>query len=309
MKNCFFIFLFVLSTLDFRAQTNLVPNTSFEVFSVCPNNYGQINNASNWLGNAEYFNSCDTLNFGVPNNFTGNQFANTGVAYAGIHTYIPGFTNSRGYVQTELSSKPIANRNYHVEFYVSAVDNCKLGTNNMGAYFSDTVIYNLVVHLPQINNDILLNPLNSRDNWTKVSGNFVATGNEKFITIGNFNDDISTDTINFPSGGFFDAYYYIDDVSVVCSDCNSFIPNIFSPNNDNQNDYIDFSNLNLTEEIVAIYNRWGNKVFQSSVNVTKWDGKDLKGNDCSEGVYYYVFHYSEFINKEIDKKGFIQLVR
>ncbi|MBL0329499.1 MAG: gliding motility-associated C-terminal domain-containing protein [Bacteroidetes bacterium] len=87
------------------------------------------------------------------------------------------------------------------------------------------------------------------------------------------------------------------------------IPNIFSPNSDNQNDYIDLSNLNLVEEIVDIYNRWGTKVFQSSFNITKWDGKDLKGNDCAEGVYYYVFHYSEFINKTIDKKGFIQLVR
>lgn len=89
----------------------------------------------------------------------------------------------------------------------------------------------------------------------------------------------------------------------------AIIPNIFSPNNDNQNDYIDFSNLNLVEEIVDIYNRWGTKVFQSSANVTKWDGRDLKGNDCAEGVYYYVFHYSDFINKTIDKKGFIQLVR
>lgn len=88
-----------------------------------------------------------------------------------------------------------------------------------------------------------------------------------------------------------------------------FVPNIFSPNNDGQNDYIDFSNLVLVEEIVDIYNRCGNKVFQSSFTNNKWDGRDLKGNDCSEGVYYYVFHYSEFINKEIDKKGFIQLVR
>lgn len=302
-------FILFVGSARFYAQINLVPNPSFESFSSCPTFYGQISNTSTWFGSAEYFNSCDTLNFSVPNNFTGNQFANTGEAYAGIHTYIPGLTDSRGYVQAELVTKLTANRTYVVEFYVSAVDNCRLGTNNMGAYFSDTAIYNLVVHPPQINNDTLLNPLNNRDNWTKVYGNIVANGNEKFITIGNFNNDVTTDTIHFPSGSFFDAYYYIDDVSVICNDCDDFIPNIFSPNNDGTNDYIDFSNLNLTEEIVDIYSRWGNKVFQSSVNVAKWDGRDLKGNDCTEGVYYYVFHYSEFINKEIDKKGFIQLVR
>ena len=75
------------------------------------------------------------------------------------------------------------------------------------------------------------------------------------------------------------------------------------------NDQIDFSSLNLVEEIVDIYDRWGNKVFQSSASITKWDGKDLQGNDCSESVYYYIFHYSEFINKTLDKKGFIQLIR
>ncbi len=301
-------FILFVGTNQSSGQTNLVHNPSFEIFTSCPTFYDQINNANYWSGNAEYFNSCGTLNFSVPNNFTGNQFANSGEAYVGIHTYSPGYINSRGYIQSELITNLVENRNYLVEFYVSAVDNCLLGINNMGAYFSDTIIYNLVLHPPQINNDILLNPLNNKDEWIKVSGNFIAKGTEKFITIGNFNDDASIDTIHFPSGGFADGYYYIDDVSVICTNCD-LIPNIFSPNNDNQNDYIDFSNLNLVEEIVDIYNRWGNVVFQSSATNTKWDGKDLKGNDCSEGVYYYVFHYSEFINKEIDKKGFIQLVR
>lgn len=82
------------------------------------------------------------------------------------------------------------------------------------------------------------------------------------------------------------------------------VPNVFSPNGDGINDYIDFSHLNLAEEIVDVYNRWGKKVFVSSTSNTKWDG-----SGCTEGTYYYVFHYSEFINKKIDKKGFIQLVR
>ena len=87
------------------------------------------------------------------------------------------------------------------------------------------------------------------------------------------------------------------------------IPNIFSPNNDGINDYIDFSNLNLAEEIIDIYDRWGIKVFVSSATNTKWDGKNMKGADCAEGVYYCLFHYSDFINKKINKKGFIQLLR
>jgi gliding motility-associated-like protein len=87
------------------------------------------------------------------------------------------------------------------------------------------------------------------------------------------------------------------------------LPNVFTPNNDGINDLVDFSYLNLSEEIVDIYDRRGLKVFQSSRTVSKWEGDDLKGNACPDGVYYYVFHYSDFINKTIDKNGFIQLLR
>lgn len=108
--------------------------------------------------------------------------------------------------------------------------------------------------------------------------------------------------------GFYILLFFVL-TSINVNSQNHIIPNIFSPNNDGQNDAIDFSHLNLVEEIVDVYNRWGNIVFQSSRTVVKWDGKDLKGNDCAEGVYYYVFHYAKFINKTINKKGFIQLVR
>lgn len=320
MKNYFFIFLFTLSTLNYRAQTNLVPNPSFEDTLQCPFNPAQIAFSPPWYdptnGSSDYFNNCNGSNYGVPNNIVGFQLARTGKAYAGLYTYIPGF-NYREYIQVQLLSKLSANTSYCVDFYISLADTFNIGANNIGAYFSDTAIsgiFGQVLNVvPQINNDISINSLNDKVGWIKISGSFMANGNESFVTIGSFVDDISTDTIHIAGGSYPQAYYYIDDVSVICCDCidsvSVFIPNIFSPNNDNQNDYIDFSNLDLVEEIVDIYNRWGNIVFQSSVTNTKWDGRDLKGNDCSEGVYYYVFHYAEFINKEIDRKGFIQLVR
>lgn len=308
--------LVYLGSKQSLAQTNLVPNPSFEDTLQCPFNPGQIVFAQPWssatLASTDYFNACNAGGLSVPSNDGGYQFARTGVAYAGIHTYIPSFIY-REYLQVELSSMLLLNRNYQVEFYVSLSDTVYVGANNMGAYFSNDAITGVsgqVLNvIPQINNYAMTNPLYDKLNWMKVAGSFISDGTEKYITIGNFNDDASTDTIHVTGGSYFDAYYYVDDVSVICTDCGSFIPNTFSPNNDGTNDYIDFSSLNLVEEIVDIYNRWGTKVFQSSANVTKWDGRDMKGSDCSEGVYYYVFHYSEFINKEIDKKGFIQLVR
>lgn len=310
MKNCFFIFLFVLSTLNFRAQTNLVPNPSFEFFTTCPTFYSQLNYAYPWfapsIGTPDYFNSCNIGVVGVPMQAGANyQQARTGVAYAGAGLA----SGYREYISCRLNDSLIKDKNYCIEFYMNNANATFFVPSDslvVGMYISNDSISDsssgILPHSPQI-----FNPysqyINDTSSWMKISGTYKALGGEVFITIGFFYSDASI------GGG---GYFYFEDVSIVECDSEvdiSNIPNIFSPNNDNQNDYIDFSNLNLVEEIVDIYNRWGNKVFQSSASVTKWDGKDLKGNDCSEGVYYYVFHYSEFINKEIDKKGFIQLVR
>lgn len=299
-----------------HGQINLVPNPSFEDTLQCPFNPAQIAFAPPWYSptgaSSDYFNACSSAGFGVPNNIFGNQLARTGVAYSGIYTCIYG-SNIREYIEVQLLSKLSANKKYCVDFYVSIGDTVNNAVNDIGAFFSDVPMSGIpgqVLNVvPQISNNILLNPLNSKKDWIGVTGDFIATGNEEFITIGNFKDDASSDTVHIAGSGSFYAYYYVEDVSVVCCDCYEFIPNIFSPNNDGQNDFIDFSNMDLVEEIVDIYNRWGNIVFQSGVNNRKWGGKDLNGNDCSEGVYYYVFHYAEFINKTIDRKGFIQLVR
>ena len=53
-------------------------------------------------------------------------------------------------------------------------------------------------------------------NWKLIQGIYVANGGESFITIGNFNNDLTTDTITSNSTSLYDgAYYYIDDVSVI----------------------------------------------------------------------------------------------
>ncbi len=66
------------------------------------------------------------------------------------------------------------------------------------------------------------------------------------------------------------------------------IPNIFSPNNDGQNDYFQLAGENdpcYDEMHLVIYNRWGKIVFESSDSNFKWDGKNLSGNKCPDGVY------------------------
>ena len=66
------------------------------------------------------------------------------------------------------------------------------------------------------------------------------------------------------------------------------LPNVFSPNNDGQNDYL---LINTEEEFsefsVVILDKNNQKVYQSNEPTFKWDGVDLNGNVVSQGQYVY----------------------
>ena len=59
------------------------------------------------------------------------------------------------------------------------------------------------------------------------------------------------------------------------------IPNLFTPNGDGKNDTWDFFiDQQFPEAIVEVYNRWGQKVYESSKGyLQKWDGQSMEGKD------------------------------
>jgi gliding motility-associated-like protein len=63
-------------------------------------------------------------------------------------------------------------------------------------------------------------------------------------------------------------------------------PNSFSPNNDGVNDYFEIKGKYITAFSIQIFDRWGEKMFESEDLNNSWDGK-FKGNYCLPGVYYY----------------------
>ncbi|HOY04601.1 MAG TPA: choice-of-anchor L domain-containing protein [Saprospiraceae bacterium] len=66
------------------------------------------------------------------------------------------------------------------------------------------------------------------------------------------------------------------------------IPNAFTPGNDDVNDTFGVVLAGENIEIVEfrVYNRWGQKVFESSGSVKKWDGR-FDGDDAPSDVYVY----------------------
>lgn len=90
-----------------------------------------------------------------------------------------------------------------------------------------------------------------------------------------------------------------------------FIPNAFSPNGDNNNEYFTwYGNLKAVSLVeVMIFNRIGEKVFESNDINFKWDGK-YKGVLQAPGVYIYTVK-AVFIDGHREEifKGGITLIR
>lgn len=91
----------------------------------------------------------------------------------------------------------------------------------------------------------------------------------------------------------------------------SFLPNIFTPNADGVNDF--FKPIEtiegVSECLISVFNRWGNLVFESSLNGFAWDGTASNGENCNEGVYFYKISLKGYCDNESVLTGFVQLVR
>lgn len=89
-----------------------------------------------------------------------------------------------------------------------------------------------------------------------------------------------------------------------------FTPNVFSPNNDGQNDifYVEAKAECINNFIFTIYNRWGEKMFETN-NITEgWDGK-YKGKELETDVFVYIISYNLSDGIDIISKGNITLLK
>jgi gliding motility-associated-like protein len=69
--------------------------------------------------------------------------------------------------------------------------------------------------------------------------------------------------------------------------CQAILPNIFTPNGDNINARLKpIMDVNPIEYNFTIFNRWGNKIFESKDILNNWDGT-VDGMPVKEDIYFY----------------------
>lgn len=73
-----------------------------------------------------------------------------------------------------------------------------------------------------------------------------------------------------------------------------YIPNVFSPNGDNQNDSFGVQGGDILSMNLQIYNRWGELLFESNQQKRNWDGTMMSGELAPSGVYIYKLDYEGF---------------
>jgi hypothetical protein len=222
-KNILAISIFCIC-INAYAQ-NLVPNPSFEIYTLCPDTPNEISRATGWSSYREspdYYNSCATSGTTqyVPMTWYGYQQAASGNAFAGIgcHGSQGGAdTIFREYIGAQLSTMLTIGQKYYVSFKVNLGDLHSLcASNNLGIIFS-TVPYSHINSAPIRNFAHVFTTAIITDtaNWTTISGSIIADSAYQYIIIGNFFDNLHTsvnvlNSTTYPCG----SYYFIDDICV-----------------------------------------------------------------------------------------------
>ena len=103
------------------------------------------------------------------------------------------------------------------------------------------------------------------------------------------------------------------DVAVIvirpkCNEEDVFMPNVFSPNQDNNNDILRIESKFIESVEMYIYDRWGEKVFETKDIANWWDGS-YKGSELPPDVYGYYFKVVCNDGQKYSKKGNVTLLK
>jgi gliding motility-associated-like protein len=105
-----------------------------------------------------------------------------------------------------------------------------------------------------------------------------------------------------------DSLQSVSNVVCIPSEFRLFVPNSFTPNGDGVNDIFLPKGIFVSEYNLQIFNRWGEKLFESDDINTGWDGI-FKGEVCPMGTYLYQIKAKGANGKSKELSGTIQLLR
>lgn len=97
---------------------------------------------------------------------------------------------------------------------------------------------------------------------------------------------------------------------VIGSEFTFFIPNAFSPNDDDVNDVFGASGGGIVKFQLSIFDRWGNQVFNADDISKTWDGKVASGAEALQrDVYVWKVNLTDVFKKQHDFFGTVTIMQ
>ena len=155
---------------------------------------------------------------------------------------------------------------------------------------------------------------------------FAETEGEELVLIDSILDPTVNRYMHEPSRGIAGCYAITafdenrnesEYSNIICVDnCPAYeLPNTFTPNGDGANElFVPIVNRFIETVDFTVYNKWGNKIFESTDPLIKWDGRSSGGKEVADGTYYYTCRIYEqrvtgSIEGNIELKGHINIIR
>ena len=96
--------------------------------------------------------------------------------------------------------------------------------------------------------------------------------------------------------------------SIKCNAEDIFVPNTFTPDGDGKNDMLFVRGNEISELFFAVYNRWGQLLFQTTDITKGWDGT-FKGMKVDPAVFAWYIKAKCYNGSEMKKQGNVTLIR
>ena len=105
----------------------------------------------------------------------------------------------------------------------------------------------------------------------------------------------------FPKDSIYRVFLRIED-AVGCKDSilkmvpvskELLVPNVFSPNGDEVNDYFEVTTPGDYNYAFRVFSEAGLQVYYSFSPLIRWDGRTIGGQEASAGIYFYVIRSDE----------------
>jgi hypothetical protein len=238
-----------------------VPNGSFEDRNECVYNDGGLTDAPPWSdcqdgsnfieASPDVFHECTDSNeepcpypqnafldpwlYSIPTNFMGCEAPYEGLGYAGAFFFADNpdtLAGYREYLSIQLAEALHEDTIYEVSFKVSLAERSTHAIWNIQAALTNNEISQPEFAAPITNLESPLDGTNGnfvidKDGWTELIWQYQAQGGEEYLTIGNFQMNENTDTIQLIDHStedhyLYDAYYYVDAVYVGNDQTSSF---------------------------------------------------------------------------------------